>query len=359
MLSDLPGSPWFRRAIVAFAIIGVLLLTYMVLLPFLVPIIWAMILAYVTWPLHIRVCRLMPRRQSLAALTTTLLVSVAIVLPIVWLLFMFKSESFAAYHKVQTFLLNKPSLPPALAELPSVGPWLQERWADLTADPTALKTELQQLIARSSDELQLILGGVGRNVAKLFVALFAMFFFLRDGPRFFVQMRAVLEGILGSGVRDYLKAIGDTTQAVVYALVVAAVTQGIAAGIGYWAAGIEAPGLLGAITALMALIPFGAPIIWGALSAWLLVTGHVWPGVGLALWGILVVSWVDNVVRPLVISKSTQMPFILVVFGVLGGVISFGLIGLFIGPVVLAVALAIWREWLEHRRQELQRPPAG
>lgn len=355
MLSDLSAAPWFRRGIVAIIVSGVLLLTYMVLLPFLVPLIWAAILAYVTWPLHIRVSRLIPRRQSLASLATTLLVSVAIVLPIVWLVFMFKTETFTAYREVQNLLLNKPVLPPTLGDLPGVGPWLQERWADLTADPTALKTELQQLIARSGDELQAVLGGVGRNIFKLFVALFAMFFFLRDGPRFFVQMRAVLEGVLGYGVRDYLKAIGDTTRAVVYALVVAAVTQGVAAGIGYWAAGIEAPVLLGAITALTALVPFGAPLIWGALSAWLLVTGHIWAGAGLAVWGIAVVSWVDNVVRPLVISNATQMPFILVVFGVLGGVFSFGLIGLFIGPVVLAVALALWREWLEHRRKELQK----
>jgi predicted PurR-regulated permease PerM len=355
MLAELPAAPWFRRIVVAAVLLGVLLLTYMVLAPFVVPLIWAAILAYVTWPLHIRVSRLMPRKQSLASLTTTLLVSFAIVLPIVWLVFMFKTETVTAYREVQNFLLNKPILPPALRDLPGVGPWLQERWADLTADPTALKTELQQLIARSTDELSTVMGGVGRNIGKLFVALFAMFFFLRDGPRFFVQMRGVLEGVLGPRVRDYLKAIGDTTQAVVYALVVAALTQGIAAGVGYWAAGVEAPVLLGAITALTALIPFGAPLIWGALSAWLLVTGHVWAGAGLALWGIAIVSWVDNVVRPLVISNATQMPFILVVLGVLGGVLSFGLIGLFIGPVVLAVSLAIWREWLEHRRQELQR----
>lgn len=353
MLSDLPAAPWFRRIVVAGVVLGVLALTYMVLMPFLVPLIWAAILAYVTWPLHIRISRLIPRRQSLASTVTTLLVSFAIVLPIVWLVFMFKTEAVTAYHEVQNFLLSKPALPPALADLPGVGPWLQERWADLTGDPTALKNELQLLIARSSDELQLVLGGVGRNAAKLFIALFAMFFFLRDGPRFFVQMRSVLEGVMGVGVRDYLKAIGDTTQAVVYALVVAALAQGVAAGVGYWVAGIEAPVLLGAITALTALIPFGAPLIWGGLSAWLLVTGHVWAAAGLALWGVAVVSWVDNVVRPLVISNATQMPFILVVFGVLGGVFSFGLIGLFIGPVVLAVSLAIWREWLERRRREM------
>ena len=350
MLADLPITPWFRNALVAAVMLGVLSLTYMVLQPFIVPSIWAAILAYVSWPLHIRVSRIIRRRQTLAALVTTLMISTLIVAPIGWLAFTFQDEVVKGYHEVEQLLATKPAPPPALHDLPLAGPWLIERWAELTADPTALKTSLQQWLNNSANELSVVVGGVGRNVAKLFIALFAMFFFLRDGARFFSQFRSVLEGILGPRVRDYLSAIGDTTQAVVYALVLAAVVQGIASGIGYWAAGISAPVLLGALTALVALIPFGTPLIWGSLSLWLVVTGHLAAGLGLAAWGIVVVSWVDNVVRPLVISNATRMPLILVVFGVLGGVLAFGLVGLFIGPVVLAVSLAIWREWLEHRR---------
>ena len=115
------------------------------------------------------------------------------------------------------------------------------------------------------------------------------------------------------------------------------------------------PVLLAAVTALIALVPFGAPMIWGSLSIWLLVTGHLLQGAGLVLWGALLVSWVDNIIRPLVISNATRMPFLLVVFGVLGGVLAFGLVGLFIGPVLLAVSLALWREWLEQH----QSPAAG
>jgi predicted PurR-regulated permease PerM len=113
---------------------------------------------------------------------------------------------------------------------------------------------------------------------------------------------------------------------------------------------VQAPVLLGAVTALIALIPFGAPIVWGSMSIWLLLTGNMWSGAGLLFWGVFLVSWVDNIVRPLVISNATQMPFLLVVFGVLGGVLAFGLVGLFIGPVLLAVSLALWREWLEHHQ---------
>jgi predicted PurR-regulated permease PerM len=147
-----------------------------------------------------------------------------------------------------------------------------------------------------------------------------------------------------------LEAVGTTTQAVVYALVLGAIAQGVVAGVGYWLFGVEAPVLLGAVTALIALVPFGAPIVWGSLSVWLLLTGNIWSGVGLLAWGVLLVSWMDNIVRPLVISSATRMPFLLVVFGVLGGVLAFGLVGLFIGPVLLAVSIALWREWLEQHQ---------
>src|SRR5690606_37445539 len=173
----------------------------------------------------------------------------------------------------------------------------------------------------------------------LFFAVLSMFFLLRDGPRVLREARAILEGILGPRVLDYLDAVGATTQAVVYALILGAIAQGAVAGVGYWIFGVDAPVMLGAVTVLIALIPFGAPVVWGSLSVWMIVTGDVWSGVGLLLWGLLLVSWMDNIVRPLVISSATRMPFLLVVFGVLGGVLAFGLVGLFIGPVLLAVCL--------------------
>ena len=114
--------------------------------------------------------------------------------------------------------------------------------------------------------------------------------------------------------------------------------------------------LLGALTGLIALIPFGTPFVWGSAGVWLLLTGHTVAGVGLLLWGALVVSSVDNLIRPLVISTATRIPFLLVMFGVLGGLVAFGPVGLFLGPVVLAVLLGVWHEWLEagHPRE-----PAG
>jgi predicted PurR-regulated permease PerM len=352
MLADLPTAPWFRRVLVAALILGIVLLTFSVLRPFVVPLIWGGILAYVSWPLQQRLVRALRGRNGLASLLTTLLVTLAIVVPLIWLILMVRVEAVAAYGKVQAFLASNPTLPQALRDLPWVGAWAQDILQQLSADPTAIREQLLLTMEQSSVEVSKLIGGVGRNVAKLFFAVLSMFFLLRDGPRLMREARAILEGILGPRVHDYLDAVGATTQAVVYALILGAIAQGAVAGIGYWIFGVEAPALMGALTVLIALIPFGAPFVWGSLSLWMLVNGNVWSGVGLLLWGVLLVSWMDNIVRPLVISNATRMPFLLVVFGVLGGVLAFGLVGLFIGPVLLAVSLAIWREWLEEHQQK-------
>ena len=351
MLADLPTAPWFRRLLVSGLILGIVLLTFTVLRPFIVPLIWGGILAYVSWPLNQWVLRMLGGRAGLASLVTTLIVTLVIVVPIVWLALMLRVEALSAYSEVQAFLASKPSLPPALRDLPWIGAYAQELLEQLSADPTAIKAQFVLMMEQSSVEVSRLIGGVGRNAAKLFFAVLSMFFLLRDGPRLLHEARAVLEGILGPRVHDYLDAVGQTTQAVVYALVLGALAQGAVAGIGYWIFGLKAPVLLGALTVIIALIPFGAPVVWGSLSIWMLVTGRLWTGIGLLLWGVLLVSWMDNIVRPLVISNATRMPFLLVVFGVLGGVLAFGLVGLFIGPVLLAVSLAIWREWLEEHQQ--------
>ncbi|HEX7114239.1 MAG TPA: AI-2E family transporter [Steroidobacter sp.] len=353
MLADLPTAPWFRRLLVAGLILGILVLTFGVMQPFLVPLIWGAILAYVSWPLHQRILRLVRGRAGIASLITTVLVTLLIIVPVVWLVLLVRVEAIGAYAQVQEFLASKPSLPPTLRDLPWIGPWGQQLLEQLAADPDAIRRQLVSALEESSVQVSRLIGGVGRNVAKLFFAVLSMFFLLRDGARLVTEARAILEGILGPRVHDYLDAIGAMTQAVVYALILGAIAQGAVAGLGYWIFGVKAPVLLGALTVLIALIPFGAPLVWGSLSIWMLVTGHVLSGIGLMLWGVLLVSWMDNIVRPLVISNATRMPFLLVVFGVLGGVLAFGLVGLFIGPVLLAVSLAIWREWFEeHQKKE-------
>ncbi len=350
MPPELPSMPWFRRALLSAFLLAIAVLTFAVLAPFIVPLIWGGILAYISLPLHRLLLRWCRGRPGLAAVGTTIIVTLVIIVPIAWLAIVLRVEAGNAYARVQSFLASKPTLPDALRELPWVGGWLEDMLAQLSADPAALSRKVMALAEQSSLEASRVIGGVGRNLAKLFFAMLSMFFLLRDGPRVFKEISVVLESISGPRVRDYLDAVGATTQAVVYALILGAIAQGLVAGIGYWLFDVEAPALLAAVTALVALIPFGAPLVWASLSAWLLLTGHIWLGIGLFLWGAILVSWVDHVIRPLVISNATRMPFLLVVFGVLGGVFAFGLVGLFIGPVLLAVSLALWREWLEQHQ---------
>ena len=135
-------------------------------------------------------------------------------------------------------------------------------------------------------------------------------------------------------------------RAVVFGILITAIVQGALAGRGYAIFGVEAPVLLGAVTALASIVPiFGTFLIWGSVSAALVLSGHLWPGLGLMAWGIVLVHPADNLIRPLLISNATHMHFLLIMFGVLGGLAAFGLVGLFIGPVALAVANAVWREW--------------
>ncbi|HQW09525.1 MAG TPA: AI-2E family transporter [Steroidobacteraceae bacterium] len=348
-MEDLASAPWLRRLLVAALLAGLIVLAFEVLKPFIVPVIWAVILAHVTWPLHRRLLVLLKGRRAASALVMTVVVTLAIVLPAIWLVALIRTELVAAYAAFTAQLARGIELPRFVFELPWVGPWLDELLARIAHEPGALNAELRGWIQRSAGELSGVIGGVGRNIAKLFIAMLSVFFMYRDGESFAAQVVRVLENSLGERVHGYMSAISQTVRAVVYGLLAAAIAQGTIAGLGYWVAGLKAPIALGALTMIAALIPFMTPVVWVGASIWLVITGHTVAGTGLFLWGLLAISWIDNIVRPLVISNATSIPFLLVLFGVLGGVVAFGLVGLFVGPVILAVLMAVWREWMAEK----------
>lgn len=352
MMEDLAEAKWLRRLLLAGLLAVLLLLVFQVLQPFIVPVIWSAILAFVTWPLHVRVLRLFRGQRDGAAFFMTLLMTICIVLPIVWLVILVQAQALPVYRELAP-LLAKTQLPQFITQLPILGPRLQEIFAEFARDPEALGETIRGFLNQSSGELAALLGGVGRNLAKLVIAMVSLFFMFRDGERFAAQVRRMLEQFFGTvRVDHYIDAIGSTVRAVVYGLVLAALAQGTLAGIGYWAAGLPAPAFLGAITFLVGLVPFVVPFVWASASLWLFLTGKTVAALGLFIWGLTAVSWIDNLVRPLVISGATRIPFLLVLFGVLGGLGAFGLVGLFIGPVILAVSVAIWREWLAEKRAQ-------
>jgi predicted PurR-regulated permease PerM len=345
-MEDFVSAPWLRRLIAAVVLAGLVLLGFRVVEPFIVPLVWAGILAFVSWPAHewlLRVCR---GRRIIAALLMTTVVTIAVIAPLAWLAVVLRIELVRAYHQTQVLLAGGLQVPPAVLKLPWIGDQLRDLIARAAQDPHALGFELRRLTDHSFDQIAHIVGGIGRNAVKLLLAVVCLFFVYLDGARYADQLARALEQLLGPRVHNYLQAIGQTVKAVVYGLVLAAGVQGALAGLGYWIAGAGAPVFLAALTTLCGLIPFAVPALWGGVGVGLVVSGNTVAGIGLLVWGAIVVGWTDHIVRPFLISREAQIPFLVVMFGVLGGLAAFGLVGLFVGPVILAVLLAIWREWL-------------
>lgn len=351
---------WGGRLLIGLLLGGLLLLTYFILRDFIVPLVWAAILAYVTWPLNEKLRHLFKKRHGLAALVMTLILTFAIVLPLIAATVAVRQELGDAFDELQTSLKGGGAQIPAwLREFPVVGPRASALANQIAVDPERVGNWLAERATGWWGEAAGVLGIIGRNALKLALALIAVFFVYRDGEFLVADLRHGLSCLLGDRSHDYWTAAATTTRAVVYGLVLTALAQGFVAGLGYGFAGLDAPFLLGAITALLALVPFGAPIVWVTVSAWLLWQGDLWAGVGLLLWGALAVSSIDNFVRPLVISASADISFLLVLIGVLGGVNAFGLVGLFLGPVVLSVLWSVWRHWLEQSDASCPRSPAA
>lgn len=331
-------APWV-------ALSGLALLVYMVMSPFWGPITWAGILAYTTWPMLLWLRRRCGGRESLAALAGTLLVAVILLAPLFSLVWLAQQELAAALAALRHFIAHPPELPSTLRGIPWLGDWLalqRELWL---ADPNGVVSALKYWLAAHVGEAAELAGGLGRQLVEMLLMVLILFFFYQDGQRMVQQLRHVLTHFIGRRVHSYLAAAAATTRAVVYGIFFTALVQGSVAGLGYWVAGTPSPVVLTIVTTVFALIPFGTPLVWGSVGAWLAFQGETGAAIGIWLWGAAVVSQLDNVVRPIFISRVGAIPFLLVLFGIFGGILAFGFIGLFVGPIILAVAWAVWREW--------------
>ena len=164
-------------------------------------------------------------------------------------------------------------------------------------------------------------------------------------------MQNAVTKIAGEKSRRLLFVAGSTLRSVVYGIIGTALAQGLFAGIGFWILNVPNPALLGALTCILSPIPVGPPLVWGLAAIWLFYTGETLNGVFMILWGLIVVSSVDNFLKPYIISKGSKMPLALVLLGVMGGAISFGVLGIFIGPALLAVASTVFMEWSEQNQE--------
>jgi predicted PurR-regulated permease PerM len=186
---------------------------------------------------------------------------------------------------------------------------------------------------------------IGSGVVQMVMSAFLTFFLLRDAPVLAERLGTVVERLAGERGRHLLKLAGGTVHGVIYGILGTALIQAIVAGIGFAIAGVPGAILLGVLVFFFAVIPFGPPIVWLPAALWLFAQGSPGWGIFMLIWGVVCISSVDNILRPFLISQGTRMPFVLVFCGLVGGALAFGLVGVFLGPVLLAVGFRLMDEW--------------
>ena len=346
-----------QRLLAITLLVMLFILCFQVVQFFIVPALWAAILAYVTFPIYKFFHEKVKLGPSFSAGIMTVSISLMIGVPLVVGVFILQQEALNLYstfiYRIKVGYLD---VPDSIKTLPVIGQQIQDILWSINKNPEgtldAFRAWIQSHLYYGKVALDVMLS----SLAKLGMALMTLYFFYRDGISLIKQIRQALRNIIGNRIDGYISSVGTTTRAVVYGIGLTALAQALLAGIGYYFSGSPSPILLTLITFGVALIPFGTPFAWGAVSIWLLSQGQTVEGIGLALWGVLVISWVDNLIRPIVISGATKIPFIIIFIGVLGGLTAFGFVGLFIGPVVLAIGLAVWREWISQHKSEIFAP---
>jgi predicted PurR-regulated permease PerM len=319
---------------------------YLVLAPFLTAIVWAAILAVTTWPMfHWMVSR--AGRPTIAASVMTLLILVVVVAPFVIVGATLAENFDRLYQFTRATIERGPPDPPAwLASLPLVGESAAAYWASFAHDTAAVMNELKRFI----DPLRAFAfktgAVVGEGLIQLTLSVLIVFFFYRDGQAIMARLRGAVKRLAPARGEHMLDVAGATTQAVVYGILGTALAQGVLMAIGLYIAGFKAAPLLGLVTFFLSPVPIGPPLVWIPSGLYLIFgMGETAWGIFVLLWGLLVVSSVDNVLKPMIISRGSDLPFILVLLGVFGGVIAFGFIGVFLGPVLLALGFVLLKEW--------------
>jgi predicted PurR-regulated permease PerM len=191
---------------------------------------------------------------------------------------------------------------------------------------------------------------IGQGVTQVVISAFLTFFLLRDAPVLSERLGVVIDRLAGGRGPHLLKVAGDTVRGVVYGMLGTALVQALVAGVGFYIAGVPGAVLLGVLTFFFAVIPFGPPIIWIPAALWLFSNDSPGWGIFMLIWGGLGISGVDNVLRPYLISQGSKMPFALIFCGVIGGALAFGLVGVFLGPTLLAVGFRLIEEWSAGRQ---------
>jgi predicted PurR-regulated permease PerM len=338
--------------VVAARLLGALAIgtaTFLVMRPFIVPLLWAAILAFVTWPLYHRLA-LRTRHRQLAAGLFALLAAFAFGIPVALVLVNLASElSDLALKAIEWQRAG--AAPPAWIS----DHWLGQRALQMLRDSHLLDPErLGETFATAGNAIAGsvvgLAGSIARNVFKFGVMMVGLYGFYVSGERIVELGRRLAPLLFPAAPERFVESIGESVRAVMFGLTGTAIVQGFLAGIGMAVASVPSPVALGTATALTAILPFGGSAVTLFASAWLAANGRWVAAIALAAWGLLVVSSLDNVLRPLLISGRAPIPFVVVFLGILGGLSAFGVIGIFLGPVLLSVAFTLLQQFAEPGR---------
>ena len=232
---------------------------------------------------------------------------------------------------------------------------INEQWHSFAGDSGRLLQAAKSLIEPAST-LALKAGlMVGSGLVELTLSILITFFLLRNGEALAERLRASVGRITGERGQHLLELAGRTVRGVVYGILGTALAQAVMAGVGFVIAGVPGAALLALLTFFFSIVPMGPPLIWLPAALWLFHEGSTGWGIFMLVWGVGV-STLDNFVKPWLISQGSDMPFLLILFGVLGGALGFGFIGVFIGPTLLAVGYRLVEEWVSMSRPA---PAAG
>jgi predicted PurR-regulated permease PerM len=343
---------WLVTAFFFALLLLILYGAFLILSPFLTAITWAMILAILFYPFYAWLLRLVRGRATLAALLVIVIITTLVIVPGIQLAWFLSDETISLVQTIRA-LLDEEGKQQWLAK-----PWVQHVmgwWNMVTFRLVDFKINWKDLLIQgaqsSSTFIVAQVKGIAQNVlvftANFFLALFTLFFFLRDGAAFVSWAQRLLPMDREHQERLF-RNIVDAVTAVVHGSLVVAMVQGLLAGLGYWVLGVPFAVLWGVITAFAALLPFGGTtLITIPVSLYLFLQGDNVKGIFMLIWGLGVVVTIDNVLKPLFIGTRIKLPMLILFFGILGGLAVFGALGLILGPVVfvlLAVLLDLYTE---------------
>jgi predicted PurR-regulated permease PerM len=319
-----------------------------VLRPFLAAILFAAAVVISSWPLYLRVLSRMRGRRTLAALTMTLSLTLLVIIPIALVAYNLADDVGRIFEQVKNAIDAGSLQSPAwLGSVPLVGGWLDQYVTSLFASREQMTDLAKRMLEPARHYLMaggLVLGG---GVVQMSMAAFVSFFMYRDGHALVGAIGRAASRVFGARAAKVSSTIDQTVRGVMYGLLGTALAQAVVAAIGFAIAGVPAVPLLAVLTFVSSLVPVGPPIIWGGAAIWLFSHGFSGWGIFMLVWGLVLISGVDNVVRPMLISRGSSQPFLLTFLGVLGGVIAFGFVGMFIGPTLLAVGYTLMRDWTD------------